>query len=504
MGHQTEIADEVEIVNLLEGATFSPIQNEILAAARDDVVRKIAICAGRRVGKTRVGPGVVGQWMHQDLEELAVEVVAGERPRWPGFELSRGDAKTIEPDALYWVVAPRDSHLEAIRGFIRQLYMGPGARFLHPMFQSLQNKGRSLWVWHEAGVVGRYDFLPASGEAALVAKGLRGAWVDESGFIGNDRFDVFSPTLWEHGGRLLATGTPALGDGHWFTRLAVSGLPASHERADAAIAVPDPEVRTFIASTTEHAWSPQARRKAAIEAKHRGELWAAIWVYADWRTKGRQVFRSWREGLHVQDYGLGRGGWRLGTQALPSPDIKLGLLDWSGGTAPGAAVAAHVWERNPLAPEDPRHLVVAAADYQGHDAYTDHGWWQILGDLERTWGLEYWIADPHSPHLIKQARRAGLDVREGASQDKMGRLTHLSGLLHHDLQAAPPIRPALYVAKRCTEIPRQAAAYRWKTNRQGQVLDKPIQYDDHCLDCLAMLVSEIDTGAVQIGGQLYH
>jgi hypothetical protein len=40
--------------------------------------------------------------------------------------------------------------------------------------------------------------------------------------------------------------------------------------------------------------------------------------------------------------------------------------------------------------------------------------------------------------------------------------------------------------------------------REGTVTDKPRQYDDHCLDCLAMLMPEIEAGTCQIGHERYH
>ena len=48
------------------------------------------------------------------------------------------------------------------------------------------------------------------------------------------------------------------------------------------------------------------------------------------------------------------------------------------------------------------------------------------------------------------------------------------------------------------------SGYRWRVKRDGTVTNKPKDIDDHTLDCLAMLASEVATpNAVQIGGDLF-
>lgn len=514
----------VEEVELYAGDDFSPIQDQ----AVDCDTKTLALCCGRRVGKTWMGSRVVTCWMHQTMADLAEQVERGERGRWCGEGLRPTTAQTMRPDVLYMIVAPRDDHLQQIRGYLMEIYSRNGAAFNHPQFPDwFTGRNRHLWVWHE-GVCGRYDFVPATNPSSLVSRGLHGAWVDEAGFIGNGLFQAFGPSLWEHGGRLLASGTPSLGTDHWFTRTAMSGLDPGHERYDAEVCKRDPRVTTIIASTTEHAFVKRAREEALHEAAFWGELWAAQWIYADWRQRTRQIFREWSTSTHVVGYRRGYGipqsasfrslqvgktPWcYIGSEPVfEKPTSVYGVADWSGGADPGAAIVCLVWRQNPMNDGDPRPLVVVVEDYEGHDAYTSDGWWRILTSMSERWGVDKWIGDPHSPNLIRNARRAGIPMQEGAQQDKLGRISLISALIHH-AESAPDehgevarILPALFVARTCEHTPREIDGFKWAVTRDGLTKNKPVDRHDHTVDCLAMLAAEVYTGSsIQIGHDLYR
>jgi len=250
-----------------------------------------------------------------------------------------------------------------------------------------------------------------------------------------------------------------------------------------------------------HAALPEAREEAVKEAAFWGERWAAQWIYADWRHRGRHVYDEWEPAVHVRHYAVRGPAWYLGEDRLPRPDQVYGLIDWTGGAAPGAVVVCHVWRRNPLAPQDPRPLVVVVAEHQGYEAYTEDGWWGILRDLDRRWGVDRWIGDPHAPALITEAQGVGIWVEPGVAADKAGRIQLVAGMLHHDRRHG--ILPALYVAADCPVTARQFANYSWRITRSGEIMDKPRDYDDHCLDCLAMLIPELEAGGVWIGREHY-
>jgi hypothetical protein len=505
-------------VDLFAGEDFSPFQADLLY----DLARIIAACCGRRVGKTVIGSRKMMEWMHDDLEEAAQQIAAGELEPWIGANLKTTVAKTTRPHVHYWIVAPRDEHLTEIRGYLLELYERNGVHFRHPKFPDwFTDKNRRLWVHHN-GAVGRYDFIPATSMTGLAGKGLKAIWIDEAGFIGNDLYQTLRPTIWEHAGRLLATGTPSMGDDHWFTILAASGLDKDHERYDPDIAKRNPEVSTYIADTVHHAFIEQARREALKDIQYMGEIWAATMVWADWRMKALAIFGAWREGKHVVDYSrssqlsamqrIGKTPWCTlgrGREIYRPPSKVYGMVDWSGGTAPGAAVVALTWKNNPLDPDDPRTLVVVVEDYEGHDAYTSDGWWRILKSMDERWQVDKWIGDPHSPHLIKKANKARIPVKGGAEQDKMGRLALVHSLVHwadeksddYGNVTQPAVAPALYVSRRCETTAGEISGYRWAKTRDGKTTNKPRQNYDHCIDCLAMLAAEIEVGpgGIQIG-----
>jgi len=475
----------------------SPMQRAIIG----DDHRTVVACCGRRVGKTWAGAHWIARRVHRRLDARVMAVRAGREQRWPGEGRPARICRYIQPDVLAWVVTPRDTHLDEIRGHLLRLYSRPGWReFLHPAFPGgIYDRGRQLWLLH-CGVCARIDFIPASGEARMVGRGLDVLWIDEAGFIDNGRYQAIRPATMDRRAEILASGTPAvLGDDHWFTRLAQSGLEATHERAHPEVER-DPETVTYIADTIQHAALEEARVEAVREARFWGERWAAQWIYADWRQRGRHVFPEWTPSAHIRAYEARGPWWYLGDTRLDRPDQVVGIVDWTGGSAPGAFVVVHVWRRNPLAVDDPRPLVVCVADHQGHEAYTMDGWWGLMHDAERRYGIGRWIGDPHAPHLIAQAQANGLWVEPGPAQDKGGRLNMVGAMLHH----GEDVVPALYVSTHCEHIARQFSAYVWRVTREGHITDKPRQYDDHCLDCLAMLMPEIEAGACQIGHERYH
>jgi len=456
-----------------------------------------------------VGALWLAKRLHGRMDDRVAAVARGEAPRWPGESLPARSAKYIQPDILAWIVAPAERQLDEARGYLLRLYAHEGwDRYLHPAFPGgLYDRGHQLWLMH-CGVCARIDFIPASSEGRLVGKGLDLCWIDEAGFVDNARFQALRPSLMDKKADLLATGTPSLGDDQWFTRLAKSGLEKGHERSDGNVER-DPDVSTYIADTATHAALPAAREEAVSLARFMGTRLAAQWLDADWRQRGRHVYDEWSADRHAVYYKLRGAAWWLGRVRLPRPDTVIGSIDWSGGASPGAAVVAHIWRNNPLSDIDPRPLVVQVAEHQGYEQYTDDGWWGILRGMDRRWGVDRWVGDPHGPNLIKEANDAGIWVEAGSAADKPGRIRLVAGLLHWAEGSDDPrtpiaaIAPAMYVSNRCEKTMAAFADYSWQTTRDGHITDKPKQYNDHLLDAIAYIVPEIDVGSVWVGTEAY-
>ena len=79
----------------------------------------------------------------------------------------------------------------------------------------------------------------------------------------------------------------------------------------------------------------------------------------------------------------------------------------------------------------------------------------------------------------------------------------IRGLMHW----ADDIEPALYLARRgCSHLPRQFATYKYRRDRTtGDITEKTIDHDDHCLDALAFLVGKLfgATTVLKFGGPLF-
>ena len=509
---------EYETLNIFQNDIFSPLQYEVLTTSEKIIV----LCAGRRVGKSFIGSRVITQWIFRDIEKVLQDIKDGIRNRWAGEHESPSLAQLRNPDVLYAVIAPREEHLNQIRNYFLDIF-SKLPQFKHPKFPDyFTDRRKKFWIWHE-GVCARIDFIPASSEASMVSKGLNGAWIDEAGFIPNDRWEALSPTLWEHQGRILATGTPTLGEDHWFSQKAISGLRAGDERFDESEVPADLNTRTFIADTIHHAYLREARIEAYKASKIGGVRFKSQYIDADWRVKSFSVYSEFQQKIHVKtlsrppyDFNISPGLsssfekkplWNLGNYKIfTEPDHKYGLVDWSGGTAPGAVIVVYCWNKNPLNPKDPRRLLVAVEDYEGHEAYNSNpgNWWSILSNLERSHGIDIWIGDPNfsGRTLIKAARKAGISMKEGAAQDKVGRVSLVSSQLNHDLEN--DIYPALFINPRCTNLIRQIKNYRYSTDKNGNSTDKFKQYDDHCIDCLALLMPEVAFGGtILIGNQSF-
>lgn len=472
---------KTKTLDLLAGSRWSPIQADILESS----ARHVAIVAGRRFGKSFVASRLTIKRLIERMNAAAAAVAAGQREPWAGHSKPRSEALLVPPDIEAWCVTPRERHQEQAKGYVLQMFGGTRRQLLHKDF-GLYDRGKQIWLsW--GGVTGRLRFVTGSSVAGMVSGALDIIWLDEAGMIDNALLDALAPTLYDKHGSIIASGTPSLGYEHWLTRMALSGLSQTHERWVPDIVERNPDVATFIASSLD-AYLEDVKVEARKDIASRGAAWARQWIYADWRLPNRYVYGEWQPGVHIQNADIYRqavGDWKLPRR----PDLVVGVVDWSYGAAPGAVIVAAVWLRNPLRSGDNRPLVCVLADDQRQAPYSEEGWWGIMRSLSQRHGIHHWLADPASEHLIKLAKRGnvGAPVKPAVRSDKPGRINLIKSLLHHDEDT----KPSLFVSENCNALIRQFSTYRYKTNRDGLVSDKTIDYDDHCLDCLAFLVGSL-------------
>jgi hypothetical protein len=373
-------------------------------------------------------------------------------------------------------------------------YQGELVRFLHPTMQMIDS-GRQMWLWYN-GVAARIRYTTGSGISAVVSDAKDLIWIDEAGLLDNAIVDAVRPCLWERQGDLVCTGTPSLGLEHFFSRGILSGLDPSHEYYQAHIVERDPDALAVIGTSYEAAL-PAVREQAAQDAQRLGSAWTSQWVLGDWRLPDVFVFSKFSKQIHVIDYDINRH--KIGGIQLPPPHIIIGVMDFSySDHTPGAAVVYHVWPVNPLDPTDrTRPLVVAVRDRQECLRYDQSGWIRVFEELRIDTSLRVWYADPSSADLLKVIRKNSAKigyVKEADKHDKMGRLGIVASWLEHNETQ----RPSMYVDRSCANVIRQLENYRWKLDRDKNPTGKPMEHDDHCIDCTAFLAGVITSGGSAI------
>ena len=478
--------------DLFRHRRFSPKQALILASR----AKHFAIDGGRRFGKSYVAAAKFVQLLHERMARAGERIAKRELLPWAGATMTKAKARHQSPHVEAWIVTPRERHLEQCRAYIQGYYIGQLHRFLHRDL-ALCDGGRQMWYFYN-GIAARVRFVVGKSAAGMVSGALDLLWRDEAGMLDNEVKAALDPVLWERDAYTIDSGTPELGTDHWFTRQILAGLDPNHELYDKSIVEPDPEALSIIGSSFD-AFLPEVRQAAKRDATRNGEAWAKQWLYGDWSLPSLFVYDEWNERVHGCDYTAERPvlhGVKLG-----KPNAVVGVKDWAyAAKNPGAIVAFHVWYKNPLDREDNRPLVIALEDKQLRMEYTRDGWWGVMGSMRDRHGIPLWYADPSAPEMIRQARNNHKligPVRPAEKGDKWGRINLLRALLHYSVEA--DVKPAFYVnLKRCPNLVRQFPTYRMAVRQTGEVTEKTIDYDDHCLDCCAFLLGKVMRGGYSV------
>jgi hypothetical protein len=495
-----------ETVNIYSGSEYDPeLHKKILEVLTYDG-KFLNVIAGRRFGKSfNVSLLVLSTFLRM-LREWDDEVAAGAKEPWSGLDLwAAQDVRQTKVDALRCnVVTYSVEQYEVIQSYIRWHLRKTGADvYLHPN-PDLHRTDRSREIWCQYNrVAGVIQFRCASQDRQLVGDKCHLLWLDECGLIANSSFMALSPLLWEYEGYLFCSGTPELGEDHWFTKRCIAGLPDEHPWANRDVAKRDPKQKTIHATALD-AYSLTTREQAAKELADYGadSVYAKLYILADWRLPSLFVYDNWDSKRHVASFTVSERGtyelqWGERKVTLPRPDGIYGGIDWFEGVAPGGAIVVYYWSRNPLNKEDSRALLVIADEHHGREAYTDEGWWGILSSMDHRHHPFRWFADPHNPRLIREAKSRGLIIYGADAADKLGRI----GLIHGHLTCSADREPALVVASKCPVMAGQFSGYQRKISRfTGEVQEEPRQYNDALLDSLAFIVGEIVAPMTMAGG----
>lgn len=491
-------------INIFAGlAPYHRVYHAIHLAILRCLAQVLVICAGRRFGKTFTG----SLWFLDRFLELlaarAEDVAAGREKPWSGLGLPRARARRrLRGVVVALVVAPTQKHLEEIQGLIEERLSDAGAEeLLHPdpRMASVTRPQRENWFLYK-GAAGVIRYLVGSRPDQIRGSKVALLWLDEAGFLDEAVWTACKPMVWEHRARTLLTGTPAFSDGHFFTKLAVSGLPPDHERADARVAKPRPDVTTFLASS-EQAYSEVAREEVAKDLAVSGadSLYVLQEVKADWRLPSLYVF-PWHAPTHLATVRRDRGRWVIetsrGPMVLTDNPTVWGGIDWFRGTAPGGAVLLATWPVHPLSLDDKRWLTAVIAERPTRKGESDEDFINALLALQRKHAVAGWYSDPSSENKQRLAEKLGLVMQTTSNKDKEGRV----GLVQRQLHYTADLPPALYVDPSCKVTADQLQGFRRARDKKGQPTEKFVNYNDAHVDALAYVVPSIGSSGVVGGG----
>lgn len=99
-------------------------------------------------------------------------------------------------------------------------------------------------------------------------------------------------------------------------------------------------------------------------------------------------------------------------------------------------------------------------------------------------------ADAAEPKTIEELNRAGYNAKP-ADKDVTEGIRKVKSM-------------PLYITKRSVDVIKEIKSYKWKTDKDGKVLDEPVKFNDHAMDALRYAVFTHLTGFIfkPVGGEL--
>lgn len=418
--------------------------------------RFVAVCAGRRAGKT-VALG------HEFIARIFSDLATKAQRQWvePPYLGKRHLGPDVEPVLKYWCVAPTYRLGMLQQGVIFSILGGVGSPLIIDWNISM---GR---LWLEGGVL--IEFRSADKSKLLVGDSLDGLWVDEAARLKADAWaDNLYANLSDREGWALLSTTP-LGY-NWFYDEVWQRTDLTTEPGKR-----DPDFVGVHFTTADNTAVPALVREAAkARARLPGPLYRRNYE-ASFDAFDGQIFELFDEAIHVVadvpfntatrrisgvDFGLGNAG----TQVELIRDDKGVWYAYREDYARGL----------PITPPS----VAPHAD----------SWMRRYKAAQRR-GVTRWWADPAGAVHILTARNEGLDMIAAENSVGMGIMV-LQALLHPHIDASGQVSTGLKIHRGCKNLIREIQSYRW--DKSGE---RPVKEDDHAIDALRYgVVSEIVKG----------
>jgi len=469
--------------------------------------------AGRRVGKTHNFSALLLKLFLTGLYEDYKQIKEGKKTSWLGTKQTRAQDIRLFQDGIRKanVITATTDQYQIVQSYIRtRLALSGHDKYLHTNEDLVRcDRGREMWfkMGKAGGVI---KFRCASQAKQLQGDSAQIIWIDEAGLIDNTSYYALRPMLWEHKGATMLSGTPDLDESHFFTKIAVSGLPDDDPRVRKAMGAgrieeKKEDVLTYLTTSLE-AFLPKVREESKKDLEEYGSdsLFVRQFILADWRIPGVYIFDNWDPAIHMVSWREVREGIRVKLRGkevdLPRPDKVIGGKDWFQGVADGGYVVAYYWSSNPLeGRHSKRPLLLVVGEGHGKHRYTNDGWWGMMMADQEKYGVQKWLADPSDKMYCLEARRAGLHLVPASNPHKLGRVGAIRDLLH----SSDKVEPAILISGTCPTLIYQINKYQRKISKwTGEVSEEAKQENDDLIDSLAYIVGSIYSYVVLGGGAI--
>jgi len=356
----------------------------------------------------------------------------------------------------YWVVAPDYGLTEVAREEIADILGAdnPDEMETSPLVLSY-NKSKFKLQLHGRILI---EFKSAERPEKLVARGLDGAWIDESARCAEVTWSNIRARLADRQGWALFSSTP-MGKNWFYEQIYRLG-----DRLDPLY---DPHFASFHFTTADNTAVPWLIEEVALARKQMPARYFKRDFLASFDAFAGQIYDEFNRDIHVVDeypkqFARIIGGKDWGFRPNPGVSLVIGI------TGAGDWYVIH----------EEYHTELLITPVSERD--TDPCWIWLDKGLQDRFNTECFYADPSEPEYIAAYKKAGIRIRE-ANNSVLPGIQAVATYLHVNEENK---RPRLFIYKGCTNLIREMEAYHWKQLKDGTTLEVPDKTDDHGCDSL--------------------
>lgn len=185
--------------------------------------------------------------------------------------------------------------------------------------------------------------------------------------------------------------------------------------------------------------------KTLMELEKQDYQYYRIYALGEWGSLGNQIFTNWEK----QDFDHS------------SFDNYFNGLDWGFADDPTAFIRVHYDKK--------RKTIYVVDEFCKRSEFID----EIAGKLHDLIGRETITCDSSEPRSIADIKRHG--IRAIAAKKGPGSVEHgVKWLQSHKIIVHP----------RCLETIKELTAYKWREDKDGNVIPKPVDINNHLIDAL--------------------